>query len=623
MPFPDVVTPPHRASPSAFLSYSHDSPKHKDRVLNLAQRLRAEGVDCELDLFIVSPPEGWPAWTRHQLERQHFCIVVCTETYVRRFSGDEVPGVGKGATWEGWMIRTMLYESGRNDRVIPVVFDEADVSHIPLELQSATRYNAATPDGYDQLYRTLTRQPLVVRPPLGTVRVRPPRLDPDESTVADLLHLCPEPLPLDVIASAAHTDLPETTATLDRLARYRVAAVTDGLAHIENRSRTDTPVLPARVSCSALRASLDFIRQHRRESSARAQLQNVVTLSLAADDDEAAEQISRTFRVIQSLLKSHGDKHLILDVARRSIAASKAPGRSRTQVEDHAVALVCGVSWVYQRTARLPEALVEARRSLQLGLDIGWDENTAFCKKCMGRLERMRAEETRDREQRATLLGESVDLLRDAIARFTALKQEPEVGDCYSLLARTYLVADQRVNAGRAVAEAEERLVEPASKDYLDLQIVQGDLAAYTDAERADILYTDAIANAVENDAQKSEIVARAYLRRGKLRARLGSGSRALNDLRQAVALWEALGDPAADAARWEEIELTADWLNHEVRDTLASVPIAVRVRVAREIVAGGAVRTARSRRAELPDTYLRGLIAEAKARLAEERTDW
>jgi hypothetical protein len=49
---------PEETHPRAFISYSQDSPEHKDRVLDLADRLRAHGIDARLDQYEVSPPEG-------------------------------------------------------------------------------------------------------------------------------------------------------------------------------------------------------------------------------------------------------------------------------------------------------------------------------------------------------------------------------------------------------------------------------------------------------------------------------------------------------------------------------------------------------------------------------------
>jgi len=48
--------------PKVFISYSHDSPEHADKVLAFANKLRSEGIDAVLDQYEESPPEGWPMW---------------------------------------------------------------------------------------------------------------------------------------------------------------------------------------------------------------------------------------------------------------------------------------------------------------------------------------------------------------------------------------------------------------------------------------------------------------------------------------------------------------------------------------------------------------------------------
>jgi hypothetical protein len=80
-----------------FLSYSHDSPEHRQWVLELANRLRTDGVDCWIDRFDPAPPDGWPRWMERQLKQANFVVLVCTETYRRRFEGQEEPGRGLGA----------------------------------------------------------------------------------------------------------------------------------------------------------------------------------------------------------------------------------------------------------------------------------------------------------------------------------------------------------------------------------------------------------------------------------------------------------------------------------------------------------------------------------------------
>lgn len=43
-------------APTAFISYSHDSPAQAERVLRLADRLRAHGVGVEFDQHPIPSP---------------------------------------------------------------------------------------------------------------------------------------------------------------------------------------------------------------------------------------------------------------------------------------------------------------------------------------------------------------------------------------------------------------------------------------------------------------------------------------------------------------------------------------------------------------------------------------
>lgn len=139
-------------SPKVLISYTHDSRKHKARVLGLCERLRHEGIDCHIDQYEDSPVQGWPRWMTDQIEDSDYVLVVCTEIYERRFVGHEGPGRGLGAQWEGSAITQDLYEQGgRNSKFIPIVFSEEDSSFIPKILRSTTYYPVYTEEGYDAL----------------------------------------------------------------------------------------------------------------------------------------------------------------------------------------------------------------------------------------------------------------------------------------------------------------------------------------------------------------------------------------------------------------------------------------------------------------------------------------
>ncbi len=183
-----------------FISYSHDSPEHVQRVLDLSNRLHSHGVDCKLDQYEVSPSEGWPAWMNAQIQAAQFVLVVCTEVYARRVAGDEELGRGLGARWEGVIITQALYESGgRNDKFLPLIFDTGDVRFVPTFLQPFTRYDVSQPSGYETLYRHLTSQPRVVKPPLGEIQVLPP-----SETIAAV------PLPSRATSSSPSGDVSRT-----------------------------------------------------------------------------------------------------------------------------------------------------------------------------------------------------------------------------------------------------------------------------------------------------------------------------------------------------------------------------------------------------------------------------
>ncbi len=163
-------------APTVFISYSHDSPEHADRVLALADQLIQDGIDCILDQYETSPPEGWPRWMDRHIRNSDFVIMICTETYYRRVMGEEEPGKGLGVKWEGNLIYQHIYGANtENVRFIPVLFEAGNVEHIPTPLKGATYYCLDPEQGYEDLYRRLTDQPRTTKPKLGKLRKLPPR----------------------------------------------------------------------------------------------------------------------------------------------------------------------------------------------------------------------------------------------------------------------------------------------------------------------------------------------------------------------------------------------------------------------------------------------------------------
>ena len=150
-----------------FISYSHDSPDHDASVLALANRLRADGIDAVLDQYQSFPSEGWDLWGQRQIQAAHFVLMVCTQTYQRRFDGEEEPGKGLGATSETGLIRQILYDAGGvNEKFLSVLLTEADSAHIPLALRRYQHFPLQTQPGYENLRLHLTGQSRVRKPAL-------------------------------------------------------------------------------------------------------------------------------------------------------------------------------------------------------------------------------------------------------------------------------------------------------------------------------------------------------------------------------------------------------------------------------------------------------------------------
>jgi hypothetical protein len=162
--------------PRVFLSYSHDSAEHTRRVHALADQLRKDGVDARIDQYTPDPDEGWSKWMRTQVKDADKVLLVFTETYQRRYEGDEEQGKGLGATFEGVIVTQALYEGGgSNAKFRPVVFHEEDEQFIPLELRRFNRYRVDTPENYQALLRWLHEAPRIIAPPVSP----PPDLRPE------------------------------------------------------------------------------------------------------------------------------------------------------------------------------------------------------------------------------------------------------------------------------------------------------------------------------------------------------------------------------------------------------------------------------------------------------------
>ena len=156
-----------------FISYSHDSDDHRKAVASLAAQLRnVDGLDVMIDQYVNgSPVEGWPEWMLNQLDVAKYVLVVCTETYHRRFRGKEARGRGRGVTWEGAIIKQAIYDAYcQTLKFVPILFSPDQEPFIPEPLRSYTHYNPTTTNGYQDLYDFLLEQKGLDPGDIGTLK---------------------------------------------------------------------------------------------------------------------------------------------------------------------------------------------------------------------------------------------------------------------------------------------------------------------------------------------------------------------------------------------------------------------------------------------------------------------
>ncbi len=280
---------PETAPPRVFISYSHDSPEHRDRVLEFADKLRADGIDAMIDQYAQSPPEGWPDWCEAQIRNADFVLMVGTETYLRRVNGVEQPGEGRGVRWEGHLTNQHLYDAGSASRkFVPVLFSDGLPDHVPTPVKGRSIYRIDTPEGYEALLRLLTDQPLTPITPLGRPRSLPARERASSRTREEPSKLAmslPHPRVEDVFVGR-QTERAALAASLFPISGTRRPVVVSGMAGVgksylvdrffwENASRFPGGYLRLALDPDNLASAADLLTTLRDR------------LKLPASDDEA------------------------------------------------------------------------------------------------------------------------------------------------------------------------------------------------------------------------------------------------------------------------------------------------------------------------------------------------
>jgi tetratricopeptide (TPR) repeat protein len=146
-------------SVKVFISYSHDSKDHKDRILALSDQLRYDGIDCWIDQFENNTPEiGWSQWMQKKISESHFILIICTEFYLKQFSINRKPNdEDLNQNWKGPILhQESIYGQIKNKKFVPIVVSKNDTKFIHPIFQESKQF--VLESDYEHLHSFLTEQ---------------------------------------------------------------------------------------------------------------------------------------------------------------------------------------------------------------------------------------------------------------------------------------------------------------------------------------------------------------------------------------------------------------------------------------------------------------------------------
>lgn len=156
--------------PVVFISYSWVSEQHKTWVINLARRLRANGIDVRLDRWDVRLGHDLNLFMERYADPSARVIVVLSDDYGPK--ADQRGQQPSGVATETTIVSATVYRDLGSNRVIPLVPDSGTVAANPLVPAYLTGRNwidfrGDNETAYEHLLRDLHDAPLEAAPPLG------------------------------------------------------------------------------------------------------------------------------------------------------------------------------------------------------------------------------------------------------------------------------------------------------------------------------------------------------------------------------------------------------------------------------------------------------------------------
>lgn len=160
--------------PKVFISYSWDSEVHKKWVLDLAIKLRENGIDAILDQWELGPGKPISNFMGKSIEISDRVICIMTPNYKTKSNAEEPKG---GVAYESSIMAAETIKNISTTKFIPLLRDGNDNNAIPDFLIGRTyidiRNDNSFEDRLEELLRNIYNEPKDKKPPIG----RRPKFD--------------------------------------------------------------------------------------------------------------------------------------------------------------------------------------------------------------------------------------------------------------------------------------------------------------------------------------------------------------------------------------------------------------------------------------------------------------
>lgn len=151
--------------PKVFISYSHDSPEHKDWVLRFARELRENGVDPIIDVWGLRPGNDVLKFMERGVRDSNRVLMICTEKYVAKADS----GVG-GVGYEAMIVTAELVRDLGTAKFIPIIRQNSVRPIVPTSVSTRLYINLSHGADHVAEMKSLLQELHSVppeRPPLG------------------------------------------------------------------------------------------------------------------------------------------------------------------------------------------------------------------------------------------------------------------------------------------------------------------------------------------------------------------------------------------------------------------------------------------------------------------------